>query len=417
MMEGGGLSSSSFPPPMATSGMGAVRRAIRFTGSLRWQEFPRRIYSCFRQWVLGHHSGMTDSATTHKSLVLVLGAGASAELKFPVGDKLKDEIAAALHFIVQYGHQRNMDYGDSTIWQALTALGRAPDGNIRELNELLVRARHVHDAMPLATSIDNFIDCHREDQRIATCGKLGIVQRILEAERSSLLFVDPTNTNSTIKFLDTRETWFNSFFRVLVENCQSKDIEARLQTVGVVTFNYDRSLEHFLHHALRIYYRESSDWAANALKSLDIFHPYGVVGPLPWMGGAGTVQYGSEIGHIELLEAAKKILTFSEGTNADESRIKSIRQMMAQTKRIAFLGFAYHPLNMEVLFGGIREAPSPGDSRTVLGTAFGVSDSDVAAIKDDYTLRTKRRRDRVTLSQVKCAQLLAENQRSLSLVR
>jgi hypothetical protein len=360
---------------------------------------------------------MSVPVSAEKSLVLVLGAGASAEVQFPLGDKLKDEIADALHFRIEYGNSRDARVGDQAIYYALCAIGRTPDGGNQELNELLVTARHIHDAMPLATSIDNFIDSHKEDARIATCGKLGIARCILNAERHSTLYVDPSNVYNTIKFSETRETWLNSFFRSLVENCQRRDIEARLKTVGIVTFNYDRSVEHFLHRALQIYYRESPEWAANALKCLDIYHPYGTVGPLPWMGGAGAISYGDDVHHTVIAGAAKKILTFSEGTNADESSIEKIRRDIGSAKRIAFLGFAYHPLNMEVLFGGIRDAPRAGDSRKVLGTAFDVSVSDVEAIKDDYFSRTKRRRDLVTLSHVKCAKLLAENQRSLSLVR
>jgi hypothetical protein len=374
-------------------------------------------FSLTRRAVLGHHPQMADPISTAKSLVLVLGAGASAETNFPLGDKLKDEIAEALLFEFTPGGSRNPHVGDDSIWYALNAIGKTPDGGNRELNELLIRARHIHDAMPVATSIDNFIDCHREDARIATCGKLGIARRILDAEKKSTLYVDPSNAFNTIKFSDTRETWLNSFFRSIVENCQSKDVEARLKTVGIVTFNYDRSVEHFLHRALQIYYRESTEWAASALRALDIHHPYGTVGPLPWMGGAGAISYGDEVHHTVLAGAAKKILTFSEGTNADESSIERIRLTMALAKRIAFLGFAYHPLNMQILFDGNRGPPAAGSHRKVLGTAYGVSDSDVDAIRRDYASRSGRPHDSVTLSQVKCAQLLAENQRSLSLVR
>lgn len=360
---------------------------------------------------------MPDPVSAEKSLVLVLGAGASAEVKFPLGDKLKDEIANALHFVIGLGNVRKPTTGDETIWQALNAIGRKSDDGNRELNALLTRARHIYDAMPLATSIDNFIDCHRADTRIATCGKLGIARRILDAERHSALYVDRTKAHSDIDFLEIRETWLNLFFRLLVENCQSKDIEARLATVGIITFNYDRSVEHFLHRALQIYYRESPEWAANALKAMAIHHPYGTVGPLPWVGGAGALEFGDVIHHVALLGAANQILTFSEGTNADESGIKKVRGLIAGAKRIAFLGFAYHPLNMEVLFGPTQIPIASGDSRKVLGTAFGISDSDVQAIATDYASRSRRGQDRMILSPMKCAQLLAENQRSLSLVR
>ena len=366
--------------------------------------------------LLGHYPAMIEAAASNKTLVLILGAGASAEVNFPLGDKLRDEIATALRYRIEYGSQRDWKVGDDIIWNALNAIGRAQGTDNSELNELLVRARHIRDAMPLATSIDNFIDSHRHDARIATCGKLGIASCILNAERRSTLYVDPTNVNNTIDFPQTRETWLNIFFRSLVENCQSDDIETRLARVSVVTFNYDRSFEHFLHSALQIYYRKKPEWASNALRSLAVHHPYGTVGPLPWMNQTGAIGYGAEIHHTVLIGAAKKILTFSEGTDADESSIEKVRRDVAEAERLAFLGFAYHPLNMEVLFGGNRESAQEPRHRKVLGTAFGVSASDVDSIKRDYASRSKRRHDSVTLSEVKCVQLLAENQRSLSLV-
>jgi len=51
-------------------------------------------------------------------------------------------------------------------------------------------ARSISVALPLAKSIDNYIDSQWGDEKIAFCRKLGIVKKILEAEKSSFLHTD-----------------------------------------------------------------------------------------------------------------------------------------------------------------------------------------------------------------------------------
>jgi hypothetical protein len=350
-----------------------------------------------------------------KSLVLVLGAGASFEAGFPLGLELKQLIADALHFIIGPGGTRNYNHGDERVFNALCNIANYPAGGTSEINALLASARHIHEAMPLATSIDNFIDSHREDSLIATCGKLAIARCILHAERNSRLYVDSMSRERELRFGDIEATWLNRFFRLLVENTQKKDVEERFRKVGIITFNYDRSVEHYLFHALQRYYRESSEWAAKVLKALEIHHPYGSVGSLPWTSGKNPIGFGDEPSVPLLINLSKQLLTFSEGTNADKSSIELIRRIMTDARRIAFLGFAFHPLNMEILFGDSQLDPMHA-GRRVLGTALKVSESDVSVIGAAIRELSKRSGDQVILRDLTCAELFHEYQRSLSLV-
>ncbi len=355
---------------------------------------------------------MTDKPT-HKSLVLVLGAGASYEAGFPLGSELKTQIADALYFVHDHS-VRDHRSGDDSIYEALRRIASTHGEWINEFNNLLRSARHIHDAMPLAISIDNFIDSHREDVRIATCGKLAIARCILVAERASKLYVDRMQAGAfDFDFAD--KTWLTAFFRLLTENCQKKDIEARLHTVSIISFNYDRSVEHFLHHALRSYYKDSADWAAGVPKALDIYHPYGSVGPLSWMGGGDAIDFGDEPAPATLVQLANQLLTFSEGTNADQSRIEQIRLDLLGAKRIAFLGFAFHPLNMELLFDS-RTAKRKHNAERVLGTVVNISKSDADLISGDISGRAIIDHQRVVLQDLKCIRFFHEYQRSLSLV-
>jgi DUF1009 family protein len=125
------------------------------------------------------------------------------------------------------------------------------------------------------------------------------------------------------------------------------------------------------------YYRISEEESSRLLNSIEIYHPYGVVGSLPWQLADNTIGFGSIAVHIDLLSIAENIKTFSEGTDPESSDIFKIRNNLKQAKRIVFLGFAFHKLNMELL--------KPTDLTLVLGaepvikcfaTTFGISDSD-----------------------------------------
>ena len=50
-------------------------------------------------------------------------------------------------------------------------------------NDYYQAAIRIREAMPLAPSIDNFIDSHRDDKKIAQLGKVAIATCILRAEK------------------------------------------------------------------------------------------------------------------------------------------------------------------------------------------------------------------------------------------
>src|SRR5437016_3785299 len=127
-----------------------------------------------------------------KSIVLVVGAGASKEAGLPVGSELKAKVAQALDIRYERGSRIR---GDGLIEEAFHRLALGPGGK-GNINPYLHISRRIRDAMPQATSIDNFIDSHRDDTDIALCGKLAIARCILQAEAASLMTVDPGRANA-----------------------------------------------------------------------------------------------------------------------------------------------------------------------------------------------------------------------------
>lgn len=348
-----------------------------------------------------------------KSLVLVVGAGASKEVNLPVGNELKAAIASTLAFRVENGY--SVFGGDPQIVEVFYQLVRQPGNQRGDINPYLRAATLIRDAMPQAQSIDNFIDSHRADTRIAQCGKLAIVSSILKAERASSLRVDRSNSYNKIKFADVANTWFNGLFQLIVQSCQREEIPVRLRKIAVVSFNYDRCLEHFLHGALQNYYSMSPEQASETLSHLEIFHPYGTVGQLPWKEPQKGIDYGGEPYSQQLSSLATQIRTFTEGTDETASEIVTIRSTLRTAQRVAFLGFAFHPLNLELLYGAKKTKAAAHDG-LVYATAIGLSTSDARLIANDLEFQGGYLPDSVSLNQnLTASQLFNEYSRSLSL--
>lgn len=360
---------------------------------------------------------MTETSFSgRKSLVLVVGAGASKEVGLPVGDELKKDIASSLAFREEtFGH---VNGGDPMIVDAFRQLAQLPEQLRGGIAPYLQASKRINAAMPQAQSIDNFIESHRSDPYIAQCGKLAIVSCILKAERQSTLWVDPGNIYNTINFSRVADTWFAGFFKILVQNCQREEVQERLRQIAVISFNYDRCLEHYLYYALQNYYAMPSAEATETLRQLEVFHPYGTVGQLPCSGESKGVGYGSGLFSKQLADLANQVQTFTEGTDENSSEIIAIRETLRSAERVAFLGFAFHPLNLELLYGVKHERPSTkrGRESIVYATALGVSDSDAQLIASDLLHLGGYQPQDVHLKQgLTASDLFKEYTRSLSL--
>jgi hypothetical protein len=349
-----------------------------------------------------------------KSLVLVVGAGASKEVNLPTGAELKTQIAQLLDIKYEDGFRRSS--GDSLIDRAFHLVARSFEAPLTEnINPLLHAAWRIRDAIPQAISIDNFIDSHRTDTTIALCGKLGIARAILAAEQESTLFVDPRNIYNKINFSATQSTWLNSFFQLVTENCQYEDLPTRLAKVAIICFNYDRCIEHYLHASLQNYYGVKPDAATEVLSHLEIHHPYGTVGSLPWQDPRHGFDFGASPSPEKLLDLSKALRTFTEGVDPAQSDIEGIRSTLALGKRIVFLGFAFHRLNLELLFPTDSPDREPRSCQ-VFATAMGISVWDCKSITNELNARTSISPKHISLdSGLTCSDLFREYWRSLSI--
>jgi hypothetical protein len=348
-----------------------------------------------------------------KKTLIVVGAGASKEGNLPASYELKERIAEILDIRFEFG--KGQVSGDYVTCEAIRKFSESNDPNGRNINQYWETARRIRDAMPQAISIDNFIDAHKGDSKLELCGKLAIIRSILKAESNSLLYFGRKGRSENLDYQSLDGTWFNAFMQLLTENCRVDQLEERLSAIGLIIFNYDRCIEHFLFHSLQNYYGISSERAAALVCGIEIYHPYGTVGALPWYQGDSAIEFGAEPKVGQLLDLAGQIKTFTEGTDPDSSDIVEIRKRMNESQIILFLGFAFHRVNLGLIRPTENKHSTPEEVR-YFGTALGISQIDCDTISTELVELGGAKRENIALrNDLTCSQLFREFWRSLSL--
>jgi hypothetical protein len=338
--------------------------------------------------------------------VFVVGAGASAEFGLPLGSQLKKAIADSLN--IRYADGYSITSGSHRIDGAYRTL--ASNIGERDINPWIHAGWQVRSAMPQATSIDNYLDAHRGNEKIEIAGKLAIAESILAAERNSALFYPP-HLPPAMDFGKSSHTWISRLHEILVESAPKHRIEEIFRNISIITFNYDRCIEHYLAHALANYYGLDLARAQEIVDLVDIIHPYGMAGRLPWQKFDGVkVPFGHEASSTELITIAEQIKTFTERLD-DEASVDILHQVISNSETIVFLGFAYHKPNMKLL-----TLPKSGATKRVFGTAFGISSSDKGVVLQRITrmLNIKPQYATIQLLDSGCSGLFEEFSRSIS---
>jgi hypothetical protein len=350
---------------------------------------------------------------------IIVGAGASSEAKLPTGNELKQHIASILD--IRFERSVRQISGSTRVFSALEQAVRRDDENEGPgksgIGLYVSAATRIRDAMPMAISIDNYIDAHQGDKKLELCGKLAIVRSILEAERQSTLYFENEGTNRHPNYPSLEQTWFNRFWQLLTENCRVEQLEERLSSIAFIVFNYDRCIEHFLYHALQTYYGIEADHAASLLRKVEIYHPYGTVGELPWCGESEgpKVDFGGDAEPRQLLDLASQIKTFTEATDPSLSKVDDLRKRLLESHIVLFLGFAFHRQNLRLIKPEGSKHPDSGKVR-YFATALGISESDCNRITHDLITLAGARAKLIRINRtLSCCELFDEYWRGLSL--
>lgn len=334
----------------------------------------------------------------------MVGAGASQEVGFPLGTTLAKSIGQRLIRRAS-DHTRQTSYDDEILF------GQLRRRHSSELNEYFAAAQRITEGIRLANSIDDFLNIHSDDERIKTVGKAAIVRSIIEAERSSKLYVDQSNIYNKIDFGSVEDTWFVKLMRVLGPDVPVKHVEGLFDNVSFIVFNYDRCIEHFLFHALQAVYGIKAEEAKKIVADISIVHPYGTVGELEKVPFGGD-QYNE----ADYFGLASRIKTYTEQVE-EGGIVEKMHSMMHSAQCIVFLGFSFAEQNMQLL-----RPVKKIERKPVFGTAYGLSTSDrevvtarIAGMMEPLPQSTVAMNPLVAIgSNIKCAQLFDEYARSLN---
>lgn len=274
----------------------------------------------------------------------VIGAGAGVGIKMPTGNDLRSKISQALRFEYDFGQ---LKHGEWVLERAIR--DRAGDA----LNEYFKAARYISDEIILARSIDDFIDANRDDAAVNFCGKLAIAWCLLQCERKSHLYFDQNSGEKCFDVNRLESSWFMELFRII--QVPYSDLESIFKNATFVSFNYDRTLEHFFYHTIKRFYRLSDADASRVMNGMDVFHPYGTIGQIPQYKPAPDkviTTFGGGVGPAELNGIVGGLRTYTE-TIDDSDDLSSIKRKIADTGKLVFLGFAFHRQNMNLLQPGV----------------------------------------------------------------
>ena len=274
--------------------------------------------------------------------MLILGAGASAPYGFPAGRKLMNIIL------------KHLDPMKGSELPVTLARFGIKANTIKDFSKNLDYSGR--------QSVDAFLEHRPEFLKV---GKLAITLSLIPYENESRLFDRNKYETNWYEYLFNKlNAPFNSFH----EN-----------KLAIITFNYDRSLEHYLITALGSAYGKSVEECSVPLNTIPIIHVHGRLGALPWQEGLKR-SYEPEpfIDEIEAVSEQIKVITDDV---QDSSEFKEASTQMHNALDIIFLGFGYHDENLQRL--RIKEF---GNKHPV-GSAYGLGDSEILDVKGKWGIK------------------------------
>jgi hypothetical protein len=275
-----------------------------------------------------------------KKTLLILGAGASEPLGFPVASVLVDEIVRGI---------RSRNFVNERLTKVM---GRSQDA-VDAFCDALV---------PRPYSIDRFLE-DRND--LAEIGKEAIA--IVLATRELGGNIDNTEGS---------RTWMHLLFDAMA----APKAEWAKSKLSVITFNYDRSFEFFLLTALRKRFKLSEAEAAEMLRSTvkPLIHVYGKLGGLPSLDDseAPHLRYYGDCATSSDLGVASRGIHIVSDRNEKDSVFDDAKLLVREAEEIVCIGFGWDEMNMR------RIGLSTGATGVIFGTTYRMSPAEVRKIEN-----------------------------------
>lgn len=301
---------------------------------------------------------------------LIVGAGASAELQFPSNAELLARI------IQGYDFKRTASDTSTRDGQLLLRnIYKLAERLNKKVGDVAAAAERLRNACRLGRSIDTVLEQYDHDPLVLACGKLAITFFMGQAEARSNLKDAPRIEGELPLQGKIAEYWIYQLGQLITSGVPRSKIGQTLEQLTIINFNYDRSVEHFLPYALVMAYGIELKEAQQVIaEKLDIVHPHGSIGRLPWQKGeAPQAEWGVEQPwNIHAIAAQLKSLN---ERSTDRNALRDIRLSVASAKRLVFLGFGFQPQNVDLLFENTLS-----HNPEVLISTYGMSSGNTATV-------------------------------------
>jgi hypothetical protein len=294
--------------------------------------------------------------------VLIVGAGASKPFGFPIGTELKERICSELLDTKTDVHIIINEFNGSQLQSFVKDLKYSG-----------------------FYSVDAFLEVRQEYEKI---GKRAIAAILLEEEAR--------NENQ----LFASNTWFQYLFNILTNNSKNLD-SFQSNKISIITYNYDRAIEHYLFTALKSSFGKPDQEIKTVMENLNIIHLHGSLGKLPWQGGKYPFNYTHFDGSVSSLairqakssqqsiERKRTILCRAMEVATDAIKIihevelkndmqfQNAIQALKKAQTVYFLGFGFSETNLKRL-----DYRNWNNLRKCAGTIYGIDAQTQTLLRD-----------------------------------
>jgi len=243
-----------------------------------------------------------------KPTVLILGAGASQHLEYPVGLELLNNVISIRPNIFKELHA-----------------------------EKDIQDFQLHLSRYGCNSIDEFLEKNRQ---FIDIGKSLIAYSLKKHEGENRLF--PSHNAG----------WYHYLFNRMLVPSVSQFLDNK---ITIITFNYDRSLEVYLHNVVKCHYSISTEESLNIIKGINMIHLHGILGEYPQIpykhdshvnSSSAISPEGASL-FKQITDSIKIIHEISEkGDNFCSPEFELSNKALQEAAKIYFLGFGFHEDNI-----------------------------------------------------------------------
>ncbi len=298
-------------------------------------------------------------------VVFVLGAGCSVPFGFPTGQQLRDKI-------LEISKSDVIDHVGKSCPNILEELGVKDDALVRLQSNL--RDSQIN-------SIDRFLSLPK-NREFLDIGKIAIASCLIPYEEHKKVLAPKCDNGEN--------NWYQLLWNEIVNIESFEEFDNNL-SIYFLTFNYDRSLEHFLTTVLKNTLTPTVDEIDQFLCKR-IVHVHGQLGAYRLRGGSSNGRfYRTKLNVNNIRTAAEGIKVIHESsTFSDKPRVN---ELIESCNRLVFLGFGYSDANVRKLFSGVSRAPAK-----IIGSSMGLMKQEIDSARKKVAKALKTEESRIEIT-------------------